>query len=176
MNIYKEMWGISNVLDRIKTQYDSEDFVEQLKFQVEQLSFFYDFLVKKQGNNPSKTFYRPKKRPKEHQIAYFNLTRGFPKELYDVHWCYVFKDFGCKLLVIPTTSVKEDSKPCNPLYEKDIQIKDFTNGKISRLHIDDTRVVDLQRLIEDKGIYDIETNRKDINAFFAKSLNIVDTL
>lgn len=165
MNIYKEMWSISNTLDKIKDNYDSETFVTHLKFQVEQLSFFYNYLVPKQGGYISKTYYNPKKRPKVHQIAYFNLTRGFPKELCDPHWCYILKDFGCKLVIIPTTSIKSDSKPCNPSFEYDIKIKNFINTSLSRLHIDDIRVVDLQRLILDThkhNIYDVETSRENI--------------
>lgn len=172
MNIYKELWQIANTLDKISSNYDSETFVDHLKFQVEQLSFFYNFLVPKQGNNPAKTFYAPKKRPKEHQVAYFNLTRGFPKELHDPHWCYILKDFGTKFVVIPTTSVKTTSAPCNPTFEYDITIKDFINSSLSRLHIDDIRVVDLQRMIVDKGFYDVESSRDDITSHINNSLLI----
>ena len=40
----------------------------------------------------------------------------------DGHWCYVLKDFGSKMLVIPCTSIKEDSPEATE-YELDIRAK-----------------------------------------------------
>ena len=40
-------------------------------------------------------------------MAYFNIGRGFPKELMDGHWCYILKDLGYKALVIPSTSINQ---------------------------------------------------------------------
>lgn len=155
MNIYKEMWHISNTLEKMKN-YNSERFVEELKDLVGQLNFFYDFLVEKQGGDSSKTFYqiKPSKRPREGQVAYFKLGRGFPKELYDAHYCYILKDYKVKYIVIPMTSVKDDSEP-DPKFEFDITTKNFINNLKSRLHIDEIRTVDIQRLVQDKGSYNI---------------------
>lgn len=164
MNIYKKMWEISSKLEKMTDSgnYDVEIFIKQLEFQVNQLSFFYDNLVPKQGNNVSKTFYNLKTRPNEHQLIYVNLTRGFPKELYDAHYCYLLKDCGCKFIVVPTTSLKEDSPPCNEEFEMDIDIK---NGNKCRLNVDDIRVIDFMRIVEYKGYSDVLTDREDIISF-----------
>jgi len=175
VNIHKEMWDLALKLDKMQQNgyYSSEDFIKSIQFQINQLSFFYDNLVPKQGGgDPGKTFYNLDHRPKEHQILYANLTRGFPKELYDVHYCYLLKDCETKFIVIPTTSIKSNSLLCNNLYEKDIEMID---GSYCRLNIDDIRVIDLMRIIQYKGYSDVKTDRKDIlnfvNNFFS---DIVD--
>jgi hypothetical protein len=164
MDIYKKMWEISTKLEKMRNNdnYDVENFIQQLEFQINQLSFFYDSLVPKQNNDTGKTFFNLKSRPKEHQLIYANLTRGFPKELYDAHYCYLLKDCGCKFIVIPTTSLKLTSPPCNELFELDIDVK---YGDRCRLNIDDIRVIDFMRIVEYKGYSDVLTNRKDILSF-----------
>jgi hypothetical protein len=60
MDIYKEMWKLAIDLEKMhkNDNYSVEDFIEALKFQVDQLGFFYDYLVPKQGkSDPGKTFY-----------------------------------------------------------------------------------------------------------------------
>lgn len=167
MSIYKTMWELSNKLEKMQNNgnYDIDTFINQLKFQIEQLSFFYDNLVPKQNNNPGKTFYNLKKRPSEHQLIYVNLTRGFPKELHDAHYCYVLRDCGSKFIIIPTTSLKLESPSCNPEYELDIEIKD---GDTCRMNIDDIRVIDFMRIVEYKGYQDVLTNRENILKFVCK--------
>jgi hypothetical protein len=99
-------------------------------------------------------------------LIYVNLTRGFPKELYDVHYCYLLKDCGNKFIVIPTTtSIKSDSPKCNDNFEKDIEVID---GNPCRLNIDDIRVIDFMRIIEYKGYQDVKTSRKEILEFVKK--------
>lgn len=159
--IYKKLWGIANSLENTKN-YDTEGFVEQLEYTVSQISFFHNVLVPKTGN-VSKTFFDVKGgKPKEGQVAYFNLTRGFPKELYDVHYCYILKDFESKFLVIPLTSVKNTSGEPNPKFEFDIKIKNFVNDSLSRVHIDEMRILDAQRLIVEKGYHNVEDKREEI--------------
>lgn len=167
LDIKKEMQDIACQLESIKN-YDTVGFVSQLKYLVGQIYFFYNHLVPKQGNDESRTFYKVKVRPKEGQIAYFNLTRGFPKELYDGHFCYILKDFKSKFIIIPTTSVKSNSAECNPNYELDIE--DHTKTSKSRLHIDDIRVADIQRLNPTKGIFDVITDREIILAAIKNKL------
>ncbi len=167
-NIYKEMWEIANKLENIKN-YDAESFVKSLKSHVHSLDFFYSTLAVQVGNDTSKARYKLKShqvKPLEHKIAFFNLQKGYPKELADPHWCYILKDFDVKYIAIPLTSVKKDDdgnyKVANPKFEFDIEIKDFINSEKSRLNVDEIRVLDLQRYIPDKGVYDVVTSRDDI--------------
>lgn len=157
---------------KVKGNYDVEGFINHLDFQINQLSFFYDKLVPKQSKDPGKTFYELKPRPKEHQLIYVNLTREFPKELYDPHYCYVLKDCGCKFIVVPTTSIKENSPKCNEKYELDIEI---VGGNPCRLNIDDIRVIDFMRIVAYKGYSDVATERKMIlnfvNEFFVDTID-----
>lgn len=128
-----------------------------------EVSYFYNNIVK-DGQNPSNVLYNlpPSERPKEGQIAYINLRRGYPKETYDDHWCYILKDYGSKYLIIPTTSIKPDSSKCNQLYEMDI-IDKTPLGK-SRLHFTDVRSIDIMRVCRsvNPNKYDVITDRKDI--------------
>ncbi|MDK2809973.1 MAG: hypothetical protein PWR27_682 [Petroclostridium sp.] len=161
MDIDKKMGEIISILKGI-SNYDVDGFVNQLYYWVKELEFFYNNVVPKQGGDPARAFYKvkPSQRPKEGQVAYFNLRRGYPKETYDGHYCYILKDYGFKYLVIPTTSVKEDSSSMDERFEIDIKLKGFENDRYTRLHIDDMRVVDIQRLNEKKKIYELQ---EDIN-------------
>ena len=167
INVHRTLWKIANDLEsmNINKNYDVEIFINHLEFQVKQLKFFYDTLVPKQGGNPSKTYYSLKTIPKEHQIIYVNLTRGFPKELYDPHYCYVLKNCGTKLIVIPTTSIKPDSKECKQGFELDIIVKD---GENCRLNLDDIRTIDFMRIDERKIYQNVETDRQTIVGFVQK--------
>ena len=158
MNIDEKMLNVTNTLKNINT-YDVNGFIAQLEYLVGQLEYFYGILVEKQGNDPIKTYYKPKKRPIEGQIAYFNLTRGFPKETYDGHWCYILKDYGYKLVVIPATSVKPCSSKLNSDFEFDIEIDNFGNNSITRLQITDIRCIDIQRLYVKKPYYNVKTDK-----------------
>jgi len=127
--------------------YDSEGFANQLYWWAKDLSFFYNVVAK--DGNLDNTYYHIKpqsKRPNEGQIAYFNLRRGYPKELYDGHWAYVMKDFQFKFLIVPMTSVKKDKPPHE--YELDISVKNFVNNLQSRLKLTDMRFIDAQRVNE----------------------------
>lgn len=158
---YKKEWDtIYDKLNHI-SQYDREGFIKDLSYQVGQIEFFHNNVTKNQTGNPSTSFYKPKKAPEQHQIAYFNLTNGFPKELRGGHWCYIVKRSKSKYLVIPCTSVK-DGKIADPDFQVDIEIDDFENDKTTRLQISDMRTVDSQRLYINRGFFDVVTDRNRI--------------
>lgn len=144
---------------QIKNYDQKRGFLEDLNYHIGQIKYFYDELTPRQTGDPSTTFYKPKQIPKMHQIAYFNLTRGFPKELYGGHWCYVFKSFKTKFVIIPTTSVKPGSLEADKDFQMDIEVKNFSNNYITRLQVGDLRTVDIQRLYPSKGFYDVLTDK-----------------
>lgn len=71
--------------------YDVEKYTYSLLHQTRQLEYFYCQLVEEENPEPDQTYYHVSRRPMVHQMAYFNIGRGFPKELMDGHWCYVLK-------------------------------------------------------------------------------------
>lgn len=179
MDIKEKMIEITDILINIENlpyrdpnrkTYDKVGFVYDLEYLVEQLKYFYDVVVPEQDciNNPTKARYPLYKRPKEHQLAYFNLTRGLPKELFGGHLCYVLKDMGSKYLIIPISSVKKE-RP-KKQYEINIEIKDNKNDEQTRLRVSEIRCVDKQRLYPDKPFFEIETNKKEL---FEEIKNII---
>lgn len=155
---------MGQIISKLKDINDADyvmGFVEELNYWVKELHFFYNRLVPRQTGNPSTTYYTPSPRPKEGQVAYFNLRRGYPKEIYDGHYCYILKDFGTKYVVLPITSIKDGTAP-NPNYEIDIVIKNFINDLPSRMHVDEIRIADPLRVKENKGIFDVKTDRNYI--------------
>ena len=139
--------------------YDVEKYTYSLLHQTRQLEYFYCQLVEEENPEPDQTYYHVSRRPMVHQMAYFNIGRGFPKELMDGHWCYVLKDFGSKMLVIPCTSIKEDSPEATE-YELDIRAKIRKYPIRSRMQLSDMRVVDLQRLDIRKRFCNVITDKK----------------
>lgn len=148
--------------------YDVEKLGHSLIHLTSQLEYFYCHLVKEGSGKCDSTFYRIPRRPKVHQLAYFNIGRGFPKELMDGHWCYILKDLGYKMLVIPCTSVKNEI--CNQEFEMDIKIKMIDNYTLSRIQLSDIRSIDMQRLDLRKPFCDVETEREDIINFVKNNL------
>lgn len=142
--------------------FDINTYVRDMAYEVEQIKFFYNNVTKNQTGDPSTSYYKPKVKPHEHQIAYFNLTQGFPKELRGGHWCYIVKAMKSKFLVIPCTSVKETSPLIDPDLQLDIEISDFENERKTRLQFSDMRAIDNQRLYVAKGVYDVITERNTI--------------
>lgn len=142
--------------------FDMNTFIKDMKYEIGQLKFFYNNITRNQTGNPSTSFYKPRIKPEAHQLAFFNLTHGFPKELRGGHWCYILKHAKSKFIIIPCTSVKEDSSPADPEFQMDIEIDGFPNDKKARLQFSDIRSVDAQRLYVDRGIYDIVTDRSKI--------------
>lgn len=162
-DITKKILSIQNLplKDPREKDYDKTGFIYDLEYLVDGLTYFYDTEVPRQNciNNPTQARFTLSKRPKQHQVAYFNLTRGFPKELFGGHLCYVVKDLSSKYLVIPTTSVK--NRPKNK-FEIDIEIINYINDEKTRLQVNEMRSVDKQRLYVDKNFYNISTDRKNI--------------
>lgn len=152
----------TRILENLKN-YDGHQCSYQILLWLRELEHFYNTIVPQQGNDPSKAYYniKPKSsRPNEGQVAYFNLRRGYPKELYDGHWCYVLKDFNTKFLIVPLTSVKNDEP--KDKYEIEINIKDFINDLSSRIQVTDLRFIDAQRINENQKVFDVLTDRTNI--------------
>lgn len=172
MSIYEDLFEVGKSLSNIEKTgiYDVEKYCCSIKHLTNQLEYFYCHLVPEGAKTTDGTFYHLQKRPAEHQLAYFNIGRGFPKELMDGHWCYVLKDLGYKMLVIPSTSVKTNSKKCHPNFEMDIEI--IMNGKdsLSRIQLSDIRSIDVQRLDLRKDFCEVKTPRKQIIDFTQRNL------
>ncbi len=169
MSIQTDLKVIEQSLNKLSKTgiYDVEKFGYSLVHLTSQLEYFYCNLVKA-GSCSDNTYYRINKRPKEHQLAYFNIGRGFPKELMDGHWCYIVKDLGYKMLVIPCTSIKTGI--CNPEFEKDIKIKMGNEYTKSRIQLSDIRAIDMQRLDLRKDFCQVITSHDEILQFIKKSL------
>jgi len=178
MGLIEDMDEAKIILQSINN-YDRDGFANQLKYWLKELEFFYNRIVPNQTANPSTSFYQitPSLRPKEGQVAFFNLRRGYPKEIYDGHYCYILKDFGIKYMIIPTTSVKDNST-ANPDFEYDIKIKNFKNELISRLQVSDIRSIDIQRFNEKRPVYNVITDReiivKEIQRILSFNIDIID--
>lgn len=161
--IDQKLGFIKKTIKGLKHYDDPCKLVDEIDKWLYELSYFHNKIVK-DGQNPSDVIYNlpPSERPKEGQIAYINLRRGYPKETFDDHWCYILKDYGTKYLIIPTTSIKSDSGECNPLYEMDII--DKTPAGKSRLQFTDMRSIDIMRVCRSvhPNYYDVVTDRKDI--------------
>lgn len=170
-NLNKDLVEIKKSLERLEksNKYDVEKFLFSTKHLIKQLEYFYCDVVPS-DKSADKVFYVPKVKPLEHQLAYINIGRGFPKELMDGHWCYILKDYGHKLLVIPCTSIKSNSKPCNPLYEKDIKIVMNHQVTYSRLQLTDMRTIDIQRLDNRKEPCEVLTGQYEIQKFVLKNI------
>ncbi len=171
MSFDKDMQEVISMLKKMNN-YDINGFAKELKYWIRELKFFYNIVVPNETNNASTSYYKvkPSKRPNKGQVAYFNLRRGYPKEIFGGHYCYIFKDLGSKYIIIPSTSVKIASTDPNPNLEIDIKLKNFKNNKLSRLHISDIRAIDIQRINEQKNIYDVITPRDEINQKIRKIL------
>lgn len=160
-----EYLKIFNKFNRLKN-YDKEGFIYNLRQWIDDLYFFYNCIAVRADSleNAQKIKYDlpKKKRPKEGQIAYFNIGRGYPKELYDGHWCYILKDLGNNFIVIPTTSIKPDNPNIDETKEMKIKIKDFEEDGESRLRINHIKSIDIMRIHKEHAIYDVETDNEII--------------
>ena len=172
-NIYKSMWGICRQMETLQetNRYDVDMLLYSLSYQMKQLNYFYKDLIDKQDSKDANmTYYNLSPNPSEHQLVYVNLCRGFPKELYDGHWCYLLKHCGTKLLVIPTTSIKESSSTDEQDYYFDIE---ETDNCQSRLRFDEIRMIDKMRVVtKDKPYRDVKTDRKVIEEKFMNFLKL----
>ena len=160
MSIRNNLLEMNKSLKKLEESgvYDVEKYSYALLHQTSQLEYFYCHLVK--DGDCNQTFYHVHKRPHIHELAYFNIGRGFPKELMDGHWCYVLKDLGYKMLIIPCTSLKGNS--CNPGFELDIDVMMENVKTKSRLQLSEIRCVDMQRLDLRKPFCNVLSTRKEI--------------
>lgn len=169
--IDKKMGFVKKTIKSLKHYDNPVKLATEIDKWISDLAYFYNELVP-DGVNPSKIYYKvtASKRPREGQIAYINLRRGYPKEAWDGHWCYILKDYGSKYIIIPSTSIKGDSAPCNPDCEMDIE-SEMPYG-MSRLHFADTRSIDAMRIntLVEPNFYDVKTPRKDIINNLVKSM------
>lgn len=172
-NIYKIMLGICRQMENLQStnRYDVDALLYSLSYQMKQLNYFYKDLIDKQGSgDANKTYYNLRPAPSEHQLIYVSLCRGFPKELYDGHWCYLLKNCGTKFLVIPVTSIKETSSSEEQSYYFDITEED---NSVVRLRFDEMRTIDKMRVItKDKSYRNIKTGRTDIEQKLMDYLNL----
>lgn len=170
MSIKNNLMMIGKSLEELDKSgiYDVEKLCCSLLHQTKELEYFYCHLVK--DGNCDETYYQVKKRPTIHQLAYFNIGRGFPKELMDGHWCYILKDLGYKILIVPCTSIKKDSSKANPYYEYDIMIRDCDYFTSCRIQFSDIRSVDIQRIDLRKPFYDVVTPKEDILKFIYRNI------
>lgn len=170
-DVYKEFWQLASSADKLAKLglYDVDMLIEAWKHQLNASNFFYGELVKKEPNqNANKVYYNlHSSEPKEHQLVYAQIGRGYSKELFDPHWCYVLKHCKTKLLVVPVTSIKQDSTKALEPYEFDIL---ESNGIKARMHFDDIRSIDKMRIFEKKSYIDIKTKREDIEEAVIKFL------
>ncbi|MCD7839105.1 MAG: hypothetical protein LUG46_00605 [Erysipelotrichaceae bacterium] len=143
--------------------YDALKYSYSLLYQTSQLEYFYCHLVKDRDNDH--TYYRVWKRPNEHDIAYFNIGRGYPKELMDGHWFYVVKDMRSKMLIIPCTKMKKNINQ----YEMIIQIKN-QDKSLYCLQLGDMKSIDIQRMDLRKPFYKVITPRQEIISFIKENL------
>lgn len=151
MSIETNLEEIKKSLKKIKQngKYDVKKYTHSLMHQTGQLEYFYCNLVR--DGCCDHTYYRVHNKPRVHELAYYNIGRGFPKEIMDGHWCYIVQDLGYKCLVIPCTSIKNDEE-CSK-FEKDIKIKMNNDVVYSRLQLSDIRAIDNQRLDERKEFH-----------------------
>lgn len=138
----KELYNNNMKISTLKN-YEYEKYLYAMIHLTSQIYYFYHHIAK---DGPSdNVFYCRNFQSLEHRMIYINLGRGFPKELMDGHWCYVVKDYGCKILVIPSTSIKADSV-YDTNFDMDIISKDKNKTYKSRLCITEMRTVDIQRI------------------------------
>lgn len=170
MSVQENLLEISKSLENLEETgiYDVEKYSCSLKHLTNQLEYFYCHLVKEGGRDIDNTYYHLASRPMLHQLACFNIGRGFPKELMDGHWCYVLKDLGYKMLIIPCTSIK--GSQVNPEFGMDIDVVMGGKKTQSRLQLSEIRCVDMQRLDLRKPFCDVLTSHDKIIKYVKEHL------
>lgn len=156
--IHKKLLSLKN--------FDIASFVFNYRRMIDNLYFFHNIVGKKANNlyELSKVTYSlPKdKRPKEGQVAYFYIENSYPKEIYNSHWCLVLKDFGNTMVIIPTTSIKNEAEIIDESKEFLIEIKDFEESGKSKLKVTQIFSADTIRIDKDRKIYDLSTDFYEI--------------
>ena len=168
-NEFNELALLAEQLDETGN-YNVDLLLSGLKHMLTENNFFYGKLVNMYPEkDPSRVFYDLRVNLQIHQLAYVQLGGGYPKELRGPHWCYVLKNIGQKLTVIPATSVKENSGPAREPYEFDIQEDD---GMIGRLHFDDMQSIDKMRVLETRPYKEVITPREEILEAYRRYLEM----
>lgn len=115
---------------------------ENLEVAFNHLKSQWTYYWEKKKENPKWIFKQPLEF-QEGDMVYVQLDVGFPNEMCFGHWCYVVKELRDKILVVPSTSVK-DGCPCK--YEMDINVTLDGRRMKSRLNFSETRVIDKMRI------------------------------
>lgn len=137
-------------------KYDVLRYTDSLLYQTNQLEYFYCHLVK--NGDYDHTYYHVSHRPHVHELAYFNIGRGYPKELMDGHWCYVVKDMKYKVLIIPCTIFKNHQY----IHHYEMPIKVNHMNCLYCLQLSDIKCIDIQRIDLRKPFYQVLTPRHEI--------------
>lgn len=165
-NIDEMIKELGNSVRRLDEVYDVQQYLYAMTYQTGQLDYYY-------SNFADGEDYTPRLRPTAGQVAYINLTYGFPKELNGGHWCYIVKDIGCKLFVIPMCSVK--AQKLNNLDISDNPFSDYIDvyfdshiHTVAKLNYTDARVIDVQRIDTRKPFGTVKVSREHIVNRFAE--------
>lgn len=136
--------------------YDLINLIKSYNYQLLSLQYFYE-------NINNKNILSKQQKIKKHTLMYVNLGRGFPKEFMDGHWCYIVKIMGSsKALIIPASSIKENDKL--GFFQTIIKSYNPKTHKMifSKLKFSDIRTIDIHRIYYSKGMYYVQTPRKNI--------------
>ena len=159
--IIKRLHGIIGRIVKLKN-FDLESFYYNFNRLIYSLERYHNSIGKNAGTIKELSAIQidiPKRNmPKEGQVAYFYIETSYPKEIYNSHWCLVLKDLGSLLVVIPLTSIKQDSNPVDKQREMIVKIKDFEEEGCSKLKINQIFSAGLLRLDQSKKIYDLQTD------------------
>lgn len=162
MKNYKR--DLDNITRKILTikNFDLESFTNNYRKLVDNIWFFHNVIGREAKNEEELSLVQYKlsdnKKPKIGQIGYFFIENSFPKEIFNGHWCLVFKDFGNMAIIIPLTSIKKDSTPLNKDMEIIVKVKDFEEEGCSKLRINQMFCADIMRIDKNRKIYDLQTD------------------
>lgn len=137
----------TDAISELDQVYDADSYLNSLIHQTKTLDFYYRNL--KDGKNIET--YKTDRPVREGDVVYVNLTRGYPMEQYDGHWCYVVRNFGYKIFIIPLCSVKAEAlnsgniSTCrfnmyvNVVFDKNIK-------SVAKMSFSDMKSVDILRV------------------------------
>lgn len=171
LNIIKEFFKLGRLAKELHNTgfYDVSLLINGLYHMLTKNLYFYGpYTASHPSKDPCKAIYDLNDEPNEHQLVSVKLGAGYAKEIRGPHWCYVYKKAGPKLIVIPVTSIKPNSRPVRAPYEIDIEESD---GTIARMHLDDIRSIDKMRVNEDNIYIDVVTLPETISDALDNFLN-----
>lgn len=175
IELIKRLHGLVNRIGKLRN-FDLESFYYNFNRLVYTLEFYHNSMGKK-ATTPKELsaiqYDIPKESiPTEGQVAYFYIETSYPKEIYNSHWCLILKNLGSLLVVIPLTSIKEDSNPVDRKREIIVKIKDFEEDGCSKLKINQIFSAGLMRLDRTKKIYDLQTDFSYVKENIKNILNL----